>query len=957
MLEIADQGRIIDRRDLAVRAAALVRERELSGAALNAALLDELKAALQSGHAEVRGRFEAGAGGTEVVHANCLLVDGIIRTIHDFAEGYVYPMSNPTAGERLCLVAVGGYGRGELAPFSDVDLLFLFPYKQTPHGEQLAEYMLYLLWDLGLKVGHATRSIDQCLRHARDDNTILTTLLEARYLCGDMALFAEFRQRFEKEVLADTGPAFAEAKLAERDERHRRMGDSRYVLEPNIKDGKGGLRDLHTLFWLAKHFYRVDKVEDLVERGVLTAKEAANFARAQNFLWTLRCHLHYLTDRAEERLTFDLQPEIGRRMGYTDHAGTRGVERFMKHYFLFAKEVGDLTRIFCAAIEAETKRPQRFSFRKLGLRKRLGEDFALEGDRLTVTRDTVFAEDPINLLRLFHLAHAHDLDIHPRALKLVTRNLKLIDAELREDPDANRLFMEMLTSSGRSPAVALRRMSEAGVLGRFIPDFGRVVAQMQYDMYHVYTVDEHSIRAIDLLYRVEQGELAEDHPLATELMPEVSARRALYLAVLLHDIAKGRGRSHSELGAEIALKLGPRLGLGGKETETAAWLVRRHLLMSDTAQRRDIEDPKTVSDFAAAVGSLERLGMLLVLTVVDMRATGPRVWNGWKAALLRHLYASTADCLAGVPPAARRQVRVKAAHEALRKELADWSDAEFSEYAARNYYGYWLGLDTAAHVRHARMVREADREGRPLTVETRVDRDRAVTEITVYTPDHPGLFSKIAGAIAVSGGNIVDAKIFTMTNGMALDSFWVQDVGHWAQDTGGGPFEGRERLAALAETTERALAGAIRLDRELAAQPSQLPTRTRVFRVAPRVQVDNEASGTHTVLEVSGRDRPRLLYDVTRTLSGLGLQITSAKIATYGERAVDVFYVKDVFGLKIEHEGKVEQIREALLAVLAEPGAGRPEEEVSGPPARPPRRVREPASGENGAARPARSGR
>ncbi len=957
MSEIVDQRRIIDRRGLEARVARLVSARELTGAALNAALVRELKAALANGSAEVRRRFEAGADGTEVVHANCFLIDQIVHTIHEFAERHVYPVSNPTAGERFCLAAVGGYGRGELAPFSDVDLLFLLPYKQTPRGEQLVEYILYLLWDLGLKVGHATRSVDECLRHARRDTTILTTLLEARYLSGDKPLFLEFRQRFERELVADIGPAFAEAKLAERDERHRRMGDSRYLLEPNIKDGKGGLRDLHTLFWMGKFLYRVDRVEDLVERGVLTAKEAAAFAKAQNYLWTLRCHLHYLTGRAEERLTFDLQPEIGRRMGYTDHAGTQGVERFMKHYFLVAKEVGDLTRIFCAAFEAENKRPPWFSFKRLGLRKRLGNDFDIEGDRLTVTRDTLFAEDPVSLLRLFRLAQLHDLDIHPRALRLVTRNLKLVDAELREDEEANRLFMEMLTATDRSPAVALRRMNEAGVLGRFIPDFGRVVAQMQYDMYHAYTVDEHSIRAIELLHRIERGELADDHPLSTEIIHKVPSRRVLYLAVLLHDIAKGRGGNHWDIGADVALKLGPRLGLTEEETETVSWLVRYHLVMSDTAQRRDIEDQKTISDFAEVVKSPERLGLLLVLTVVDMRATGPRVWNGWKAALLRQLYYNTEDSMAGGARAGRRQVRIKAAQDALREKLADWSDAEFADYAAKNYYGYWLGLDTATHVRHAHMVREADRENRPLTVETRVDRDRAVTEITVYTPDHAGLFSRIAGAIAVSGGNIVDAKIFTMANGMALDTFWVLDTGHWAQDTGGGPFEGRDRLAALEATIEKSLAGDIRLDQELAARPSQLPSRTQVFRVAPRVLVDNQASATHTVVEVGGRDRPGLLYDLTSTLSGLGLQISSAKIATYGERVVDVFYIKDVFGLKVEHEAKLEQIREALMQVLAEPVAERAEQGEAQPPATAPRRTRKRAAKAKQAARSTADGR
>jgi [protein-PII] uridylyltransferase len=920
MAGLENQRGIIDRKGLEARLAALAAS-AADPFKLRADLLDALKETLAKGRAEVKLRFDKGASGTEVVHANCFLVDQIVRTLHEFIATRVYPSANPTAGDRMALIAVGGYGRGELAPFSDVDVLFLFPYKQTPRGEQIIEYILYLLWDLGLKVGHATRSIDDCLRHAKADHTILTNLLESRYLSGDADLYAELRKRFNEEVVGAAGLGFVDLKLRERDERHARLGDSRYVLEPNVKEGKGGLRDLHTLFWIAKFFYRVDAVDDLVERGVLTRKEADDFAKAQNFLWTLRCHLHYLTGRPEERLTFDLQPEIGRRMGYTNHAGAKGVERFMKHYYLVAKEVGDLTRILCAAIESETKRPTRSWLRGFATRRRLPDGFGLEGGRLSVTRETLFEDDPVNLLRLFHLAQAEDLDIHPHALRLVTRSLRLVDQALRENPEANRLFLEMLTARKRDPEETLRRMSEAGVLGRFIPDFGRVVAQTQHDMYHVYTVDEHTIRAIGILHRIDEGSLAAEHPVSTAVVRKVHSRSVLYVATLLHDIAKGRGGDHSELGAEVALKLGPRLGLSEEETETVAWLVRHHLLMSYTAQRRDIHDPKTVSDFADVVQSAERLRLLLVLTVADMRATGPTVWNGWKAALLRELYFSAEDRISGGVLAERRQARVQAAQQALRRELALWTDAEFADHVALGYPDYWLGLDTATHVRHARMLRKAAAERKPVAIETRVDDARAVTEVTIYTADHPGLFSIMAGAIAVAGGNIVDAKIFTMTNGMALDTFWVQDTLAWDQERGGGPFAGRDRLEALEATILRALTGGRPLRQELARKASRLPSRTHVFKVAPRVLVDNQASTTHTVVEVNGRDRPGLLYELTRTLSRLGMQISSAKIATYGEKVVDVFYVKDVFGLKVENKAKIQQIHDALLAVLAEPPA------------------------------------
>jgi [protein-PII] uridylyltransferase len=689
MEAIRDQRAIIDRRQLSPDLAE-------AGPRGDAQLLDVLKQVLSAGRAEIRRRFEGDArseqAGINVGRETCFLMDQLIRALYDHTIQYAYPIANPSAGEHLALVALGGYGRGELAPFSDIDLLFLLPYKLTPHGEQVVEFMLYRLWDLGLKVGHATRSVDDCIRLALSDMTIRTGLLESRFLWGDQTLYQELKQRFRRDVVAGTGPDFVEAKLAERDQRHQRNGNSRYSLEPNIKEGKGGLRDLHTLFWIAKYVYQVDDIASLVDRSVLTPEEAATFEKAAAFLWTLRCHLHYLADRAEERLTFDLQPELARRIGYTDHAGTRGVERLMKHYFLVAKSVGDLTRIFCAAIEAAHQRKPFLRLPTIGLRRRDVEGFPVEGGRLSLPGPAFLTQQPVNILRLFEVAQRRDLDIHPAALRLVTRHLKLVKG-LRHDPEANRLFVAMLTSP-KGPEAILRRLNEAGVFGRFIPDFGRVVAQMQYDMYHHYTVDEHTLFAIGILHRIEQGALKDEAPIASAVVHQVLSRRVLYLAVLLHDIAKGRGGDHSELGAEIALQLGPRLGFSAEETEQVAWLVMNHLLMSNTAFKRDIDDPQTVENFAGQVQSLERLRLLLVLTVADIRAVGPKTWNNWKATLLRELYWQTEEKLSGGLAAGAAETRVSAATTALAEHLGDWSAAEIEQHMGRGHSAYWLGFDT-----------------------------------------------------------------------------------------------------------------------------------------------------------------------------------------------------------------------------------------------------------------------
>ena len=910
MSDIPNQRAIIDRRAVAGQLTALAEAKSSPDRKEIAAIL---KAALVAGRGEVKKRFDAGASGTDAVHALSFLTDQVIRLLYDFVTTHIYPISNPTEGERMSLIAVGGYGRGELAPFSDIDLLFLTSYKVTPHTEQVVEYILYALWDLGLKVGQSTRSVEETLRQAEADLTIRTAVLEARYIWGDQGLFDEMRRRFDSELVRKTSAAFIEAKLAERDQRHQRLGDSRYLVEPNVKESKGGLRDLHTLFWIAKYVYRVDSIDKLVDLKVLSSEEAHRFERAQNFLWTVRCHLHFITERAEDRLTFDRQREIAESMNYTDHAGTRGVERFMKHYFLIAKDVGDLTRIFCALLESEHKHQARFSLTRWAFGKRTVEGFSVDAGRLDVASDDQFITDPVALIRLFRVAQKESLDIHPHALRLITQSLKLIDNNLRTDPEANRLFVEILTSKNSDPEVALRWLNEAGVFGRFVPDFGRVVAQMQYDMYHVYTVDEHSLFAIGILHQIETGALKDELPLATTVFPTIDSRRSLYLAVLLHDIAKGRGGDHSVLGAQVAEKLGPRLGFTAEEIETVSWLIRWHLLMSNTSFKFDIDDPKTINDFVEKVQSPERLKLLLILTVCDIRAVGPKVWNGWKAALLRELYHRSLEQMSGGVDATARDQRVKNAQEVVKKLLGDFTPTDIESYLAKGYPLYWLSFDAQSQARHARLMREAERSGAPLVVDTRVDPSRAVTEVTLYTADHPGLFSRITGALALAGANIVDAKIHTMTNGMALDTFWVQD-------RSGAAFDQPQKLAKLSVMFENVLMGKVKPQLELEA-PEKVPSRTRVFTVPPRVLIDNNASGTYTVIEVNGRDRPGLLFEVTRALTQLNLQISSAKISTFGEKVIDVFYVKDLFGHKALHEKKLADIREHLGEVLTEPAA------------------------------------
>ncbi len=873
-----------------------------------------MKRILQEGRKRAEELLLEDGHGTACAERLSHLMDTIIRLAYDFATGVLYRSSNPSASERMAVVAVGGYGRGLLAPGSDIDLLFILPYKQTAWGESVAEAILYALWDMGLKVGHATRSVDECIRQARADMTIRTTVLEARLITGDETLFNELTARFDRDIVQGTAAEFVAAKLAERDDRHKRAGQSRYLVEPNVKDGKGGLRDLHTLFWIAKYVYRVRSLHELVEKGVFTRAEYELFLRCGDFLWSVRCNLHFLTGRAEERLNFDVQQEMAMRLGYTEHPGLREVERFMKHYFLVAKDVGDLTAILCAALEEiHAKIAPRLARALVRLTRRHARpikgapDFVIDTGRLNVAGDNVFERDPVNLIRMFHIADREDLDFHPDALRLTRRSLSLIDADLRDDKEANKLFLEIL-SSRNAPEIVLRKMNETGVLGRFVPEFGRVVAMMQFNLYHHYTVDEHLLRCIGALAEIERSTNPENG-LANELMRGIKNRTILYVSLFLHDIAKGRPEDHSIAGAKIARKLCPRFGLSAQETETVAWLIEYHLTMSTIAQSRDLSDRKTIEDFAAIVQNLERLKLLLILTTADIRAVGPGVWNGWKAQLLRNLYYETEPAITGGFSEVNRSKRIEFAQGEFRAAMTDWSAEQLDAYIARHYPPYWLKVDLARKVADARFIAEVEKAGKPLATRTRIDASRGVTELTILAQDHPRLLSTIAGACAVAGGNIVDAQIFTTTDGLALDTISISREFDHDEDE-------ERRAARIAEGIEKTLKGEMRLPEVVARRAKQ---RYTAFSIVPEIAVNNAWSDRYSVIEVSGLDRPGLLYDLTNTLSRLNLNIASAHIATFGERAVDVFYVTDLTGGKIRSIQRTAAIKRALSQLFEAP--------------------------------------
>ncbi len=838
-----------------------------------------------------------------VTRSYAYLTDRLVHCAWLVATKVLHPCPTPTEGERFAIIGVGGYGRGEMAPQSDVDLLFLTPWKVTPWVESVVESMLYVLWDLKLKVGHSTRTVRDCLRLGAEDYTIRTALLERRLICGDASLAQDLADQLWSNLFNGTVSDFIEAKLQERAERHRKQGGQRYILEPNVKEAKGGLRDLQALYWIAKYRYRVREASDLVGLGVFTQEEFTAFEAAERFLWCVRCHLHLLAGRAADMLTFDMQVEVAARMGYSDHAGRRGVEHFMQAYFRHATRVGELTRILLVAQEADNVKAKPGLMALFKRRRKVRAPYVENQGRLDIADEDAFLADKLNLLRIFEEALRTGLLLHPHAMRLIAANRHMIDRGLRANPEAAKLFLGLLLKHG-NPERALRRMNELEVLSAFIPEFAPIVAMMQFNMYHSYTVDEHTIQVISNLAQIERGELVESLPLSSEILEKGVNRRVLYVALLLHDIGKGRPEDHSILGARIARMVAPRLGLRPKECETVEWLVRHHLLMSDMSQKRDIADPRTIRDFAKAVKTRERLDLLTVVTVCDIRGVGPGVWNNWKAQMLRALHRATAAALENGLEDVNRETREAKAKQLFREALPDWSEGALRTEIGRHYGPYWQGIPTAAQVRFANLL--WDLKDGEVRVELEADEDRDATRVLMACQDHPGVFSRLAGALSLVGANIVDARTYTSKDGLATSVFWLQD-------SDGHPYEA-SRLPRLRGMIEKILLGEVAT--RTALEGREIKKRERKFRVPTNISFDNEGSDIYTIIEVDTRDRPGLLYDLTQALAASNIYIAQAVVATYGAQVVDSFYVKDLFGLKLWSKAKQDALEKKLRAAI-----------------------------------------
>ncbi|WP_298917991.1 [protein-PII] uridylyltransferase [uncultured Algimonas sp.] len=922
-IDAPDTG--IDAEDLRIR---LTRASETGSGRADA--LSLLSAELKSAMTLARERFDRGRlDGLETARLIAAIHDEIVGAIWDYAVTHEVRVSNPTESERVALCAIGGYGRGEMAPFSDLDLLFLTNDKKiSAHVERLTEFVLYMLWDLGLKVGHAVRTVDHSVKLAKEDQTILTALLDLRVLRGDPGLASDLYTRFRREATKGPGRAYIAGKLAERDERHAREGNSRYVIEPNIKEGKGGLRDLHVLYWIARYQDRdgrltdPQQVEDYVGMGLFEKQAATRFRRAADFLWRARHNLHWMSGRAVETLTFDRQVELCRRMGHASGPVEVAVERFMREYFTNAKEVGALTRIACAKLEERRalRIPNLFALMPGSRRDLKNPNLKLTTGRLNFRDPMEIRNDPTVILQLFETAGRRNVDIHPDALSAIDYRRNLIDPDFRRDPDNAALFLRLLDTA-KAPAATLRVMNEAGVLGRYLTEFGGIVARTQFNMHHAYTVDEHTLRLVDAADDLIRGRHADDMPTPSAVAMGLNKqeRRILMLACLLHDTGKGKGDQCVE-GAQLARRACRRLGQPREVTDTVAWLVRSHLEMSETAQRRDISDPDTVADFAALVGNPSRLRLLYVLTVVDIRSVGPGVWNDWKGTLLKTLFAAAQAYLDGHSELDRPS-RAASLREQLFDRLSAEAEAAVAPVLDRLGTDYWLSFDMQDFIRHARFVEKIADPDAPITegVRTRVDRAHDVTELWVLCADRNGLFADLTHAIATCGASVAGARLHTGpadAHGRAqvFNVFYLQNADSKA--FGSRNDSARKTLVA------RAWGALSRPDRAYAIPAPLVSRRADAIPVTPRVRFTDRASRGTTILEVEGRDRPGLLAAIAAVLRDHDLEVLSAHIEGLGEKAVDAFYVRshgaDGQPGRIPDRTR-RRVRAALKAALSDP--------------------------------------
>ena len=865
--------------------------------------LEVLRQHLTSNVDFLRAAHLGGASGQQSVAAYAGFMDGFLTTLYRLAVDDA-KREGLTPGP-LVLVALGGYGRGELHPLSDLDLMLIYDGEMGPYVQRATQGLLYALWDLGLQVGHAVRSLPDCLAMARTDFPSRTSMQQARFLVGDRRLFNRFRKVLAENVYQKDFAQFLETTLTERDQRYRKFGGSPYMGEPNVKESAGGLRDIHTAMWLASTKFGTRTLQELADKRLITEREQKAADEALTFLWRVRNELHFLSGHKNDVLSRDIQPQIAKNFGYAGDELSLPVEKFMRDYYLHARVIHRVSRRLIA-------RCRETLSRRATVQRRLRQEALADGlivideqIHLAQPDGRAFREEPLRLLKVFWHRHQLGFELGIDVERAIEDSLDLIDDAFRASPEARDLFLGICRSWGRT-AQTLREMHELGVLGRYLPEWGALTCLVQYDVYHKFTADQHSLLAVQHLEALAPGQSADAEGNA-QVVSEVERPGVLMLGMLLHDIGKGKGHGHVAKGIPLIETLAARMGLAPEDTDTAVFLVAHHLTMSHIAQRRDIDDPKTIETLAEVCKTPERLRMLYLLTCADMRAVGPGVMTGWQAQILWDLYARTlARLTGGQRERPTRETVAERVAEAMGGEVVRTAVAAHLALLSDRY------LATTSPQRIAAHLRLLDRlEGGVLATELFHHPDLGSSELVLATRDVPGLFSLIAGTLAAQGINILSAQIHTRADGIVIDTFQVND-----------PFG----EAVTEEARWRRTLEALRLVLRGEASVEDLLARRRAVHPAgegvagpPKISVDNQLSDSRTVVEVKCPDRVGLLYVITRTLSGQGLDIASARIATEIDQAYDTFYVTDRRGRRLEDEAAMARVRESLEDALVKP--------------------------------------
>ena len=865
--------------------------------------LEFFRQALAQGFDSLKVRHAEGASGQESVRTHARLMDDVIfsltRLIADDADR---ARLEPTA---LVVTALGGYGRGELHPLSDIDLMVVYDGEQSPYVQRMMQELLYSLWDLGLQVGHSLRSLDDCVAMARTDFPSRTSMQEARFLSGDRRLFARFGRVLRDNVYRRDFGQFLETTLAERDQRYRKHGASPYIGEPNVKESAGGLRDMHTAMWLGAAKFGARTLRELTDKGLITPREQAAADAALTFLWRVRNELHFFSGHKNDVLTRDLQPRIAKNLGYENDETTLGVERFLRDYYLHARVIHRVSKRLIARCQETLSR--RGSAERRQRQQALADGLVFFDGRLHLAdRDpSQLRTDPARLMKVFWHLHRLGCELSLDLERAIEDSLHLVDEAFRRSDGVRELFLDVCRTWGRA-AQTFSEMHELGFLGRYLPEFGALTCLVQYDVYHKFSADQHSLLAVEHLEALAPGQSAESEG-AAHVLSEVEKPELLMLGMLLHDIGKAKGHGHVAKGIPLVRELTARVGLQAADGAAVEFLVAHHLTMSHVAQRRDIDDPKTITDFAAAVGDPSRLRMLYLLTYADMRAVGPGVLTPWQARILHELYARTLASLTGGRVARPSRTRLAERLHAAAKGEVDLQAVKAHLAMMTDRY-----LESTSVQRMAEHLRMLDGLGEsPVVTALFHHPDLGSSDLVVVTRDLPGLFALIAGTLAASDANIISAQIHTRADGIAIDTFQVNDP---AGDVIGSPAHWARTLDALrAVLTGEQTVPALLARRRAAGREATGPGGPS------KIALDNQLSDTATVIEVKCPDRLGLLYLITKTLAGLGLDIVSARIATEIDQAFDTFYVQDREGRKIEDPETLERARAGLEQALAQP--------------------------------------